>query len=413
MGGTAPILIIGTADTKSDEIRFLRTCIEGLDCSAAVMDVSVLGEPDCRVAYSKHDVAAAAGCSIDAVIASGDENTAMTLMADGATKLTRRLYDEGSISAMVVLGGSMGTDLALDVALGLPLGVPKLIVSTIAFSHLIPPQRVAPDLMMILWAGGLYGLNSISRSILSQAAGAVCGAARSGARRGSRQSKVGITSFGKSAAKWMVRLVPELEQRGFEAAVFHATGMGGRAFEALAAEGEFCAVMDFATQEITNEAFGSVVTAGPDRLTGAGLAGVPQIVAPGFIDLVDLPGWQPFPAELAAREHHAHNRLISSVSLNAQERCGVVAILAQKLARARAPAAFILPTRGVQEWDRPGGPLRDPEAIEAVNAECRRLIREPVELIEIDAHINDDRFVDTALDVFDRWVGQGIVSATA
>jgi uncharacterized protein (UPF0261 family) len=412
MGSTAPILIVGTADTKSDEIRFLQSCIERLDCSATAMDVSVLGEPKCTVAYSKHDVAAAAGSSIDSVIASGDENSAMTLMADGAAKLTRRLYDEGGISAMIALGGSMGTDLALDVALELPLGVPKFIVSTIAFSHLIPPQRLAPDLMMILWAGGLYGLNSISRSILSQAAGAVCGAARYGALPDRHKPKVGITSFGKSAARWMVRLVPELEQRGFEAAVFHATGMGGRAFEALAAQGEFCAVMDFATQEVTNDAFASVVTAGPDRLTGAGLAGVPQIVAPGFIDLVDLPGWQPFPADLAGREHHAHNRLISSISLNADERRDVVAILAAKLAQAKGPTTFVLPTQGVQEWDRPGGPLRNPKAIEAVNAECRRLIREPVELIEIDAHINDDRFVDTALAVFDRWVEQGIVSKT-
>lgn len=412
MSSIAPILIIGTADTKSDEIKFLQSCIEAQDCSATVMDVSVLGEPDCRVAYSKRDVAAAAGCSIDTVIASGDENSAMSLMAAGAAKLTRRLYDEGEISAVVALGGSMGTDLALDVALGLPLGVPKFIISTIAFSHLIPPQRLAPDLMMILWAGGLYGLNSICRSILSQAAGAVCGAARSGAPPDKRKPKVGVTSFGKSAAKWMVRLVPELEQRGFEAAVFHATGMGGRAFEALAARGEFCAVMDFATQEVTNEAFGSAVTAGPDRLTAAGSAGVPQIVAPGFIDLVDLPGWQPFPAELSGREHHAHNRLISSISLNARERRDVVAILAAKLAQAAGPTTFILPTRGVQEWDRPGGPLRDAEAIEAVNAECRRLIHEPVELIEIDAHINDDEFVDAALTVFDRWVEQGIVSQT-
>jgi uncharacterized protein (UPF0261 family) len=237
VSSTAPILIIGTADTKSDEIRFIQHCIEQQGCHAEVMDVSVLGEPDCHVDYSKHDVAAAAGYDIDKVITSGDENSAMSLMSTGAAALTRKLYDEGRISAMVALGGSMGTDLALDVALGLPLGVPKFIISTIAFSHLIPPQRLAPDLMMILWAGGLYGLNSICRSILSQAAGAVCGAAQHGVLPDRSKPKVGITSFGKSAAMWMVRLVPELEQRGFEAAVFHATGMGGRAFETLAASG--------------------------------------------------------------------------------------------------------------------------------------------------------------------------------
>jgi uncharacterized protein (UPF0261 family) len=409
VSNTPTILIIGTADTKSDEIQYLQHCIERQGCQAQVMDVSVLGNPGCQITYSKHDVAAAAGCDMNTVLASGDENSSMRLMATGATRLTSRLYQDGKISAMVALGGSMGTDLALDVAQALPLGVPKLIISTIAFSHLIPPQRITADLMMILWAGGLYGLNSICRSILSQAAGAVCGAAQHGQLPDKGRRKVGITSFGKSAARWMVRLVPELEQRGFEAAVFHATGMGGRAFETLAADGEFCAVMDFATQEITNHVFGSSVSAGPERLTAAGLAGVPQIVAPGFIDLVDLPGWQPFPATLTAREHHAHNRLISSISLNAREREGVVKILAEKLASARGPTTFILPTHGIQEWDRPGGPLRDPAAIGALNDACRRLIGKPVELIEIDAHINDDLFVDTALQVFDRWMKQGIV----
>src|SRR6187549_329130 len=170
------ILIVGTADTKADELLFMKACIEREGASAAIMDVGVLGTPSFDPEYTNAKVAAAAGTTLAAVAELGDENLAMTRMAEGAVALTLQLYRQGKVHGLLALGGTMGTDLALDVTAALPLGMPKMIVSTVAFSHLIPPERLAPDLMMILWAGGLHGLNSICRSILSQAAGAVLGA---------------------------------------------------------------------------------------------------------------------------------------------------------------------------------------------------------------------------------------------
>ncbi len=148
------ILLIGTGDTTSDELLFMQRCIADAGGETVLMDVSVLGDPPYKAAHDKHAVAAAADTTIAAVIASGDENSSMTLMARSAARLTRQHCDQGRIDAMIAIGGTMGTDLALDVALALPLGFPKLIVSTIAFSHLIPPERIAADLMVILWAGG-------------------------------------------------------------------------------------------------------------------------------------------------------------------------------------------------------------------------------------------------------------------
>ena len=147
-----------------------------------MMDISVLGDPPYRPAHDKHAVAAAAQTTIDAIAASGDENSAMSLMAVGAANLARNLAERDAIDAVIAIGGTMGTDLALDVAQALPLGLPKLIVSTVAFSHLIPPDRVAADLMMMLWAGGLYGLNGTCTAVLSQACGAIVGAAKSAIR---------------------------------------------------------------------------------------------------------------------------------------------------------------------------------------------------------------------------------------
>lgn len=187
MADTKTILVAGTFDTKADELDYLSDCIKGQGGRVVTMDLSVLGDPAAPTDYSKHDVAEAGGSSIKAAIASGDENSAMQIMATGGAVLAARLHSEGVFDGAIIMGGSMGTDAALDILGALPLGVPKYIISTIAFSPLIPPQRLAADIQMILWAGGLYGLNSICKSSLSQAAGAVLGAANAVERpRGDR-----------------------------------------------------------------------------------------------------------------------------------------------------------------------------------------------------------------------------------
>jgi len=409
MSKQTSVLIIGTADTKADEIQFLAGCIAELDVKGMVMDVGVLGTPPFAVDFSNRDVAAAANTTIEDIIALGDENLAMTKMAEGASALALRLYEEGRIHGMIALGGSMGTDLALDVADALPLGVPKYIVSTIAFSPVIQIERFSPDLQMILWSGGLYGLNSLCKSVLSQAAGAIAGACRAVRPPVADKPRIGVTSLGKSCLKYMVRLVPELERRGYEVAVFHATGMGGRAFETLAARGEFAAVMDFALCEITNAILGGVLTAGHNRLEGASRRGIPQLLAPGGTDMCDFPTWAGLPEQYKDRNYHAHNRLICSIGITAEERQALARTIGEKLKAATGPATFLMPLQGIEAWDREGEAMHNPEALAAFAEALREHIRAPAELVEIDAHINDEAFVDTALKIFDSWVEQGLV----
>ena len=277
------ILVIGTCDTKDDELGFLTQIIRAQGRHVVTMDVSVLGDPSATCDYSKHGVDAAGGSSIEAAIASGDENGAMQIMAAGTAALTARLHREGRFGGMIVLGETMGTDLALGVCTALPLGVPKYIVSTVAFSPLIPAGRLAADTQMILWAGGLYGLNSVCRASLSQAAGAVLGAARAAVPPDRALPLIGMTSLGKSALRNMVPLKPELEARGYELAVFHATGMGGRAFESLAGQGAFACVFDLCTQELGNHIHGSAISARADRLTAAGRAGCAEDRGAGLV----------------------------------------------------------------------------------------------------------------------------------
>lgn len=404
------ILVIGTYDTKDEELNYVAQKIRDLGGAVISMDVSVLGDPSEPTDYSKHEVAAAAGKTITDAINAGDENFAMQMMANGAAILTAKLYADGRIDGMIGLGGTMGTDLVLDCCRALPLGVPKFVVSTVSFSPLIPAHRLSPDIQMILWAGGLYGLNSVCRSSLSQAAGAVLGAAMAVEKPVRNRPVVGMTSLGSSCLRYMKHLRDPLLQRGFEVAVFHATGMGGMAYEALAKQGYFAVGLDLALPEVGNLMVGSVANSGHDRLTNAGLRGIPQIVAPGCADLVDFAGWQDIPAAYADRPFHEHNRLIKSAALAAEERRALVRDMAARLSTAAAPVKFLMPLRGIEEWDQEGEPAYDPEGLAAMTDEVRKAIVSPVDLVELDCHINDVAFADAVLSIIDGWVADGTVA---
>ena len=406
---TKVILLVGTYDTKQDELDFLAGVITQAGGRVLKMDVSVLGDTEVAVDLSKHDVAAAAGMEIPSIIAYEDENPAMQAMARGAAKLASEAHLAGWFDGVLALGGSMGTDLALDLCAALPIGVPKYVISTVAFSPMIPPARLPADIQMILWAGGLYGLSSVCKSALSQAAGAVLGACQTAMPPDPDKPLIGMTSLGLSALTYMARLKPALEARGFEVAVFHATGMGGRAFESLAAQGAFAAVMDFCTQELGNHIHGSTISAGETRLTGAGAAGIPQIVAPGCYDLVDVIGWQGLADKWDGYPTHAHNRLITSVVLREADCLMVADAHLERLATASGPTALLVPVGGFGEWDRPGADLHNPQGLAAF---VGRLLDESpanVQLHRLDAHINDDAFADAALAVLDGWIEDGTV----
>ena len=411
MANSKTILIVGTFDTKKDELSYLSDCIKSQNGNVLTMDVSVLGNTEFPCNISKHDVASSANYTIEKVKKSGDENSSMQIMAKGAANLTFDLYNNKKIHGVIILGGTMGTDLGLEVCQSLPMGVPKYIVSTVSFSPLISADRLSPDIQMILWAGGLYGLNSVCKSSLSQAAGAVLGAAEAAEMPSKNRPVIGMTSLGSSCLSYMKTLKPALEARGFEVAIFHATGMGGMAFERIAHNGDFACVMDFALCEISNLLAGSVVNAGENRMLSAGISKTPQIVAPGCIDLIDFAGWQEIPDQYKDRPFHEHNRLIKSSALNNEERRETAREISKRMNTSNSAVAFIMPNKGIEEWDKEGEPAHDPEGLISFLDEIRKKVKHPIEYHEINCHINDLGFSDKAIEILDEWIKKGIVKA--
>lgn len=412
LAATKKILVVGTYDTKTDELAFIEKVIREMGADPMTMDVSVLGTTGHPVDITKDEVAAAADTTIDDIVRLGEEAEAMDRMACGASLLAARLVARGQVHGVIALGGTMGTDLALDVCGALPLGVPKYIVSTVAFSALIAPERLPADVQMILWAGGLYGLNDICRATLSQAAGAVVGSVMAVRPIRADRPLVGVTSLGNTCLSYIRRLKPALEERGFDVAVFHSTGMGGRAFESLAEKGMLDAALDLCLQEFSNGLFGSVVSSGSDRLRAAGRAGVPLIVAPGAADLVDWPTWQELPEMWRGRPMHRHNKLISSLTLSREERELVAREMAWRLAAAKGPVHVLMPLHGVEAWDRAGEVGHAPADLAAYYAALSAELDGKVPFTRLDCHINDAAFVDGVLAVFDDWRRNGIFGET-
>jgi uncharacterized protein (UPF0261 family) len=321
----------------------------------------------------------------------------------------------------------MGTALSLQVIEALPLGLPKLIITTVAHSAAITPDMVGgQDLMIIPWVAGLWGLNSLAKTSLEMAAGAISGAVETCERKGSSQRKVvGVTSLGGSVITYMNQVKPALEARGYEVAVFHMTGMSGRVFEKAIADGFIEISLDLsAGVELINQVTGGVCTAGEKRLEAAGKMGIPQIVSPGLIEAFHWGKDRPLPSKYNDRPRNLHNELLLIVKSSVPEIAEVGHLMAKKLNRSTGPTAVVIPMRGIGELPPPKSDVELSEALKARLAFRKALasitqdglgafrdalikdINPEIEVITLDAGINDPQYAQTIIELFDEMMSK-------
>jgi uncharacterized protein (UPF0261 family) len=183
-----------------------------------------------------------------------------------------------------------------------------------------------------------------------------------------------------------------LEEHGFEVVVFHATGAGGQAMESLIADGYIAGVLDITTTELADELAGGVMSAGPHRLEAAGLKGIPQVVCPGAIDMVNFGPIDSVPTKYRSRRLHIHNPNVTLMRTTPEECAELGRITAQKLNRAQGPVVFFMPLRGVSAIDVEGSAFHWPEADRSYLGALKANLNAPIRFVELDAHINDESF---------------------
>jgi len=300
----------------------------------------------------------------------------------------------------VGLGGSQGTIAGTRVMAALPFGLPKLMVSTMASGNTRPYVGTA-DITMLFPVVDLAGLNRFCRAALDNAGHAIAGMARhwQPARPAAHAEEVAMTMFG-STTPCVTRVAAGLRERGVEPVTFHANGVGGRALEEWLAGGEFSAVLDVTTTELADALVGGHRSAGPDRLEAAGRRGVPQVVAPGALDMVNFGSPESVPPAFAGRLMHGHNPGTTLMRTTRAENARLGEWMAEKLNRARGPVALALPLRGFSAYDVAGGPFFDPEADAAFVGAVKGGLKPGIRVLEVDAHINDPAFADAALELY-------------
>jgi uncharacterized protein (UPF0261 family) len=392
-----PIALIGTLDTKGEEILFLRTHLTALGFETQVVDVGVLGAPAFQPDITREEIAACAGVRLEDLAGERDRGAAIFAMERGVAASFRKRRE--SVTGVLAIGGSAGTAIATAGMRELPVGVPKLMVSTLASGN-TRPYVAASDITMMYPIGDFTGLNRLTRAILANAANAMagmCGLPGAEAAGGDDRPLLGATMFGVTTP-CVNQLRERLEAAGFEVLVFHATGSGGQAMEHLIRNGFIRGVLDVTTTELADELVGGVLSAGPHRLEAAGEAGIPQVISVGALDMVNFGPRDSVPEKFRARTFYQHNSAVTLMRTTAEENAQLGRMIAEKANAASGPVTIVLPLRGVSAIDRDGQPFCDRDADAALFDAIRR--RSRVKIIEVDAHINDPEFSVRVADEF-------------
>ena len=390
------ILIIATLDTKGPETSYLKDLIETKGHQVLVMDTGILDPPLFKPDLSRDEVARAAGTQIEELIRMKDKGRAIQAMAEGSKKIVQQLYREGGISGIIGLGGAQGTEIGTSAMRGLPIGFPKLMVSTVASGYAQFGTYVGTkDLLMMHSVVDILGLNVFSRTILSNAAGAMMGmVARETKIDKPEKNQIGMTIYGTTTPGCMVAKA-YLEMKGFEVVAFHPNGTGGRAMEEMVEEGILNGVLDMTTHELTDELVGGLHRAGPNRLEAAGRKGIPQVVVPGSIDFIVTGPTTSLQPEYRNRKYIAHNPSITLVRTSPEEMKTIGKIMASKLNGAKGPTIVMIPLRGFSYPNRKGEALYDEGGNQAFIKTLKENLR-GIKVVEIDAHINDPQFANAA-----------------
>lgn len=386
------VVIVATLDTKGEEARLIRDFVVGQGLRALVVDVGVLGEPGIRADVARADVAQAADETIEALVESRDKSRAMEAMTRGAGAVAGRLYAEGKLDGIIGIGGSAGTVIGASAMRELPIGVPKLCLSTIAAGD-TRPYVGTKDVAMMYSVVDLAGINRVSARVLTNAAAAICGMARADAPPMADRPIIAASMFGNTTA-CVDRARRVFEDAGYEVLVFHATGTGGQTMESLIADGYVTGVFDVTTTEWADEVCGGVLTAGPHRLDAAAAASVPQVIAPGCLDMVNFWGPESVPPRYQNRQLYRWNPNVTLMRTTPAENARLGQILAAKANLSRGQTAVLLPLRGVSQLDSPGGAFWSPEADQSLFDAIRHNLRPDIRLVEMDHNVNDPEFAE-------------------
>jgi len=395
------VLMVGAFDTKGSEYAFLWKQILDQGVDVLTMNTGVLGSTALfPVDIEAAEVAKARGGNIKILRKKKDRGEAMQIMSAGVAILTKSLFEKGSFDGIIGMGGTGGTAVVTSAMRAVPVRVPKVCVSTVASGD-TSPYVAGKNITMIPSIVDVAGINRISRVIFSQAAGAICGMVKFGFPSSTEDKPIiAATMFGNTT-ECVDDCVKSLSVKGYEVLVFHATGIGGKTMESLVQEGLIDAVLDITTTEWADTICGGIFGAGMERLSAPGEMGVPHLIVPGCVDMVNFgpPGTVPQKYKDANRKFYEWNPSTTLMRTSIKENKKMGEIFAEKANRAKGPVAFLIPLQGVSILDGNGQLFCDRDADKAMFRAIKSNLRRGIPVIEMDNNINDPEFAAKAVEI--------------
>ena len=395
------VLCIGTLDTKGPELQYIKQLIERKKgYNALVMDIGSLGIAPFAADITAEEVATAAGSTIQKVRALKEAGPAAKIMTVGAIRIVKDLYRSGKFHGAISIGGGMGSGVASAVMRELPIGMPKFMLSSQKIVQAGIRNYVrTKDIVIMPSVADIAGFNRLTRDALRKSVGAIIGMMEATESEASEKPFVFMTMTGLSTGCGL-KVKSFLEEKGFEVAVFHTIGVGGETFEELLQSYRVSGVIELGLNEIGNELFGGLASAGPNRLQAAGEKGIPQIITPGCIDIINFLAPETLPDRYKDRPLCFHNPQATLPRLNAEEFRLIGETMGKKLNRAVGPVRVLIPIRGFSSLDRQGNIFYDPITDRVFIDSLKNSLKETIEVREVDAHINDEEFAEVVANEF-------------
>ncbi len=395
-------LLVVTLDTKGQEALFLKSVLERLGVDVLVLDTGIFPSPVGEGDIGRHEVALAGGSrSIDELIRAGNKGEAIKAMMNGAVALTKSLYREGKIDGVLSIGGAQGTIIGTSAMRSLPLGVPKIMLSTMASGKRYFETYVGTsDITLIHSVVDFFGLNSVLRQMLSNAAGALAGMLQAGQVPAAGRSQIAITIYGTTTPAGM-RIVSLLQERCYEPVAFHPNGVGGRAMEEMILQGRFDGVIDLTTHELIDELAGGQHAAGPNRLEAASRMGIPQVVVPGSTDYIVTGRFSELKPAWKKRTTMIHNPEMTFVMPSKREMAMLGDLMARKLNQAQGNTVVMVPLKGFCYPNCEGRALYNPGGVKAFVEALKSRIKPSIPVRLLPMHVNDELFSSAVVQEFE------------
>ncbi len=387
--------MLGCFDTKNEDFTYLHTCLLAQGVEVISINTGVLGSTEnFQVDFDAEEVAAAAGSKLSKLRQVGDRGQAIEKMGEGASKIIENLMSKGKVDGAIGMGGGGGTYMALSAMKDIPIGIPKFCLSTLATKDL--SQQIGnKDITLMPSIVDVAGLNSISRILISQAAGAICGMMRSVVSHQHQTSgSIAISIFGNTTP-CVDKCSEILKKKGFDVLIFHAVGVGGRTMESLILDGCFDAVLDITTTELADDLCDGICSAGPERLTAGSKMGIPQVVVPGCLDMVNYGPMDSVPDRYKSRLLYSWAPDVTLMRTNAEENGILGKTLAQKLKKSNGEVAILLPLKGLSQVSMKGEVFYDPDIDRVLFDAIKGNVKPSITIKELDTDINDNVFAES------------------